>query len=210
MIGRIFADRRRLAILRARRPPPPRCSSRSSRRWWRPSAGSPSRSWLAIADRRPAGARRTGRRVRHRSGPAGLRLRALRDARSRRHRGDAVRQADPRRSERPARADRRRPAVVGHVPRAPARAGDRRAHDPGPPADAIVFAGGGACSPTSARRRGRPRSCSSRSWPRPLAIRAAEARGPLGVEAVGQSLLHVLVVVQVGARGVAAQRLSSA
>lgn len=32
----------------------------------------------------------------------------------------------------------------------------------------------------------------------PLALRAAEARGVLGAEAVGQSLLHVLVVVQVG------------
>lgn len=32
----------------------------------------------------------------------------------------------------------------------------------------------------------------------PVALRAAEARGALGVEAVGQALLHVLVVVQVG------------
>jgi hypothetical protein len=32
----------------------------------------------------------------------------------------------------------------------------------------------------------------------PLAIRAAEARGALGAEAVGQAVLHVLVVVQVG------------
>jgi hypothetical protein len=32
----------------------------------------------------------------------------------------------------------------------------------------------------------------------PLAIRAAEARGALGAEALGQALLHVLVVVQVG------------
>jgi hypothetical protein len=32
----------------------------------------------------------------------------------------------------------------------------------------------------------------------PVAMRAAEARGTLGVEAVGQSLLHLLVVVQVG------------
>jgi hypothetical protein len=32
----------------------------------------------------------------------------------------------------------------------------------------------------------------------PLAIRAAEARGTLGAEAIGQSLLHVLVVFQVG------------
>jgi hypothetical protein len=32
----------------------------------------------------------------------------------------------------------------------------------------------------------------------PLALRAAEARGALGAEAFGQSLLHVLVVVQVG------------
>jgi len=32
----------------------------------------------------------------------------------------------------------------------------------------------------------------------PLAIRAAEARGALGSEALGQSLLHVLVVFQVG------------
>ena len=33
----------------------------------------------------------------------------------------------------------------------------------------------------------------------PLAMRSAEARGTMGVEGVGQSLLHVLVVVQVGA-----------
>ena len=32
----------------------------------------------------------------------------------------------------------------------------------------------------------------------PLAIRAAEARGALGAEAVGQAVLHVLVVIQVG------------
>lgn len=32
----------------------------------------------------------------------------------------------------------------------------------------------------------------------PLAMRSAEARGTMGVEGVGQSLLHVLVVVQVG------------
>ena len=32
----------------------------------------------------------------------------------------------------------------------------------------------------------------------PLAIRAAEARGALGAEAIGQALLHLLVVVQVG------------
>lgn len=32
----------------------------------------------------------------------------------------------------------------------------------------------------------------------PLAIRAAEARGALGAEAIGQSLLHVLVVFQIG------------
>jgi hypothetical protein len=32
----------------------------------------------------------------------------------------------------------------------------------------------------------------------PLALRAAEARGALGSEAIGQSLLHVLVVFQVG------------
>ncbi len=32
----------------------------------------------------------------------------------------------------------------------------------------------------------------------PLAIRAAEARGALGAEAVGQALLHVLVVFQIG------------
>ncbi len=48
----------------------------------------------------------------------------------------------------------------------------------------------------------------SRSWPTPLllvaamalplAMRAAEARGTMGVEGVGQALLHVLVVVQVG------------
>lgn len=33
----------------------------------------------------------------------------------------------------------------------------------------------------------------------PLALRSAEARGTMGVEGVGQALLHVLVVVQVGA-----------
>jgi hypothetical protein len=32
----------------------------------------------------------------------------------------------------------------------------------------------------------------------PLAMRSAEARGTMGVEAVGQALLHVLVVTQVG------------
>jgi hypothetical protein len=32
----------------------------------------------------------------------------------------------------------------------------------------------------------------------PLAIRAAEARGALGAEAIGQALLHVLVVFQIG------------
>jgi hypothetical protein len=52
----------------------------------------------------------------------------------------------------------------------------------------------------------------ARAWPTPLllvgaitapvALRAAEARGSLGVEAVGQALLHVLVVVQVGAGAV--------
>jgi hypothetical protein len=36
----------------------------------------------------------------------------------------------------------------------------------------------------------------------PLAQRAAEARGTLGAEALGQALLHVLVVVQVGAGSV--------
>lgn len=36
----------------------------------------------------------------------------------------------------------------------------------------------------------------------PLAQRAAEARGTLGAEAVGQALLHVLVVAQVGAGAV--------
>ena len=36
----------------------------------------------------------------------------------------------------------------------------------------------------------------------PVALRAAEARGKLGVEAVGQGLLHVLVVLQVGAASV--------
>jgi hypothetical protein len=52
----------------------------------------------------------------------------------------------------------------------------------------------------------------ARAWPTPLllvaflalpvALRAAEARGALGVEAVGQALLHVLVVLQVGAGAV--------
>jgi hypothetical protein len=49
----------------------------------------------------------------------------------------------------------------------------------------------------------------ARSWPTPLilvavlvvplALRSSEARGTMGVEGVGQALLHVLVVVQVGA-----------
>jgi hypothetical protein len=49
----------------------------------------------------------------------------------------------------------------------------------------------------------------ARSWPTPLilvavlvvplALRSSEARGTMGVEAVGQALLHVLVVIQVGA-----------
>jgi lipopolysaccharide export LptBFGC system permease protein LptF len=48
----------------------------------------------------------------------------------------------------------------------------------------------------------------TQSWPTPmilvavlvlpLAMRSAEARGTMGVEAVGQALLHVLVVTQVG------------
>jgi hypothetical protein len=52
----------------------------------------------------------------------------------------------------------------------------------------------------------------ARSWPTPLilvvvlaaplALRAAEARETMGVEGVGQALLHVLVVVQVGAGSV--------
>jgi hypothetical protein len=36
----------------------------------------------------------------------------------------------------------------------------------------------------------------------PVAMRSAEARGVLGVEAVGQAVLHVLVVAQVGLAGV--------
>jgi hypothetical protein len=36
----------------------------------------------------------------------------------------------------------------------------------------------------------------------PVAMRSAEARGTLGVEAVGQALLHVLVVSQIGLAGV--------
>ena len=36
----------------------------------------------------------------------------------------------------------------------------------------------------------------------PVALRSAEARGKLGVEAVGQGLLHVLVVLQVGTAAV--------
>jgi hypothetical protein len=36
----------------------------------------------------------------------------------------------------------------------------------------------------------------------PVALRAAEARGTFGVEAVGQSLLHVLVVAEIGAAAV--------
>ncbi len=49
----------------------------------------------------------------------------------------------------------------------------------------------------------------ARSWPTPLvlvagltvplALRSSEARGTMGLEGVGQGLLHVLVVVQVGA-----------
>lgn len=49
----------------------------------------------------------------------------------------------------------------------------------------------------------------ARSWPTPLilvavlvvplALRSSEARGTMGVEGVGQALLHVLVVAQVGA-----------
>jgi hypothetical protein len=52
----------------------------------------------------------------------------------------------------------------------------------------------------------------AQAWPTPLmvigalalpvALRAAEARGKLGVEAVGQALLHVLVVLQIGAAAV--------
>lgn len=51
-----------------------------------------------------------------------------------------------------------------------------------------------------------------RAWPTPMivvavlalpvAMRSAESRGVLGVEAVGQALLHVLAVVQVGIGGV--------
>ena len=36
----------------------------------------------------------------------------------------------------------------------------------------------------------------------PLALRAAEARGTMGVQGIGQALLHVLVVLQVGAAAV--------
>jgi hypothetical protein len=36
----------------------------------------------------------------------------------------------------------------------------------------------------------------------PVALRAAEARGTFGVEAVGQSLLHVLVIAEIGAGAV--------
>jgi hypothetical protein len=36
----------------------------------------------------------------------------------------------------------------------------------------------------------------------PVALRSAEARGKLGVEAVGQALLHVLVILQIGAAAV--------
>lgn len=52
----------------------------------------------------------------------------------------------------------------------------------------------------------------AKAWPTPLllvagmtlpvALRAAEARGTMGVEAVGQALLHVLVVTQIGAGAV--------
>jgi hypothetical protein len=52
----------------------------------------------------------------------------------------------------------------------------------------------------------------AKAWPTPLllvagmtlpvALRAAEARGAMGVEAVGQALLHVLVVTQIGAGAV--------
>jgi hypothetical protein len=52
----------------------------------------------------------------------------------------------------------------------------------------------------------------AKAWPTPLilvagmtlpvALRAAEARGTMGVEAVGQALLHVLVVAEVGAGAV--------
>ncbi len=51
-----------------------------------------------------------------------------------------------------------------------------------------------------------------RAWPTPLllvaglalpvALRSAEARGTMGVEAVGQALLHLLVVTQVGAAAI--------
>ena len=65
---------------------------------------------------------------------------------------------------------------------------------------------------SSAARPGSSTCSAARAWPTPLllvaglalplALRAAEARGTMGVEAVGQALLHVLVVAQVGAAAV--------
>ncbi len=64
----------------------------------------------------------------------------------------------------------------------------------------ILFCGAaGILVPVRARGRGRRRSCWWPPWRCPLALRASEARETMGVEGVGQALLQVLVVVQVGA-----------